>query len=167
MTGLVEAGIEQAGALAAVTNGDNSNIVVARVARETYGVERVVARIYDPDRAEIYQRLGIPTIATVEWATERVLQRILPSRPNAAWIDPSAAVVLIERTLPSAWAGRTVAALDLPAHARVAAISRLGVGSVAGPDTVLQEGDIVHVMVAGGSLERFDEHLSGADEGGR
>ena len=75
---LEEAGVGHATALAAVTNGDNSNILIARVAKETYGVERVVARIYDPRRAAIYERLGIPTVATVQWATERVLRRILP-----------------------------------------------------------------------------------------
>src|SRR5215210_1340847 len=75
---LVEAGIERAGAVAAVTNGDNSNILVARIARESFGIERVVARIYDPRRAAIYQRLGIPTVATVSWTTDQVLRRLLP-----------------------------------------------------------------------------------------
>ncbi len=157
---LTEAGIEEAGALAAVTNGDNSNILVARVARETFGVERVVARIYDPRRAKIFERLGIPTIATVEWATERVLQRIMPDRPVAEWIDASANVLLIERPIPSVWAGRKLGDLDLAGHARVAAVTRLGEGSVAGPDTILQDGDVVHTMVSGDSIERFDRHLA-------
>ena len=162
------AGVEEAAALAAVTNGDNSNILVARVARETYGIERVVARIYDPRRAKIYERLGIPTIATVEWATERVLQRILPERPNASWIDPSAEVVLLERAVPARWAGHKVSDLDLPGHARIAAISRLGAGTVAHGDTVLQDGDVIHVMVGGDSIERFDERLSAPEPtGGR
>lgn len=164
---LTEAGIEEAGALAAVTNGDNSNILVARVARETFGVERVVARIYDPRRAKIFERLGIPTIATVEWATERVLQRIMPDRPATEWIDPSANVLLIERPIPSTWAGHKLAELDLAGHARVAAMTRLGQGSVAGPDTVLQEGDVVHAMVNGSSIEQFDRHLgNGPTKGG-
>lgn len=163
---LKAAGIEEATALAAVTNGDNSNILVARVARETFGVENVVARIYDPRRAKIYERLGVPTIATVEWATERVLQRILPTRPTAEWIDGSAKVCLIERPVPSAWAGRKVADLDLPGVARTAVVTRLGEGSVAWPDTVLQEGDLVHVSVDGASIELFDRHLSGAPTGG-
>lgn len=157
---LLAAGIEEASALAAVTNGDNSNILVARVARETYGVERVVARIYDPRRAKIYERLGISTIATAEWATERVLQRILPDRANASWIDPSAKVVLLERPVPTGWAGRTVADLDLPGHTRIAAISRMGTGAVANGDTVLQDGDVIHVMVAGDSIDRFEERLA-------
>jgi trk system potassium uptake protein TrkA len=163
---LKAAGIEEASALAAVTNGDNSNILVARVARETFGVANVVARIYDPRRAKIYERLGVPTIATVEWATERVLQRILPERPTAEWIDSSAKVCLIERPVPGSWAGRKVGDLDVAGHARVAVLTRLGEGSVAGPETVLQEGDLVHVSVGGDSIEFFDKHLQGAPTGG-
>ncbi len=96
---LIEAGIEDAAALASVTNGDNSNILIARVARETFGIENVVARIYDPRRAAIYQRLGIATVATVAWTTERVLRRILPSEAAVEWVDPSARVSLVERTI--------------------------------------------------------------------
>ncbi len=163
---LIAAGIEEATALAAVTNGDNSNILVARVARETFGIERVVARIYDPRRAKIYERLGIPTIATVEWATERVLQRVLPDRPHSEWIDASASVLLIERPLETAWAGKKVVDLDVLGHARIAVVTRLGRGNVAGPDTVLQEGDVLHVIVNGDSIERFDRHLAGGPTGG-
>ncbi len=157
---LKDAGVEEATALAAVTNGDNSNILVARVAKETFEVERVVARIYDPRRAKIYERLGIPTIATVEWATERVLQRIMPDRPTSDWIDPSAKVLLVERPVPPVWAGHKVAELDLAGHTRIGAITRLGEGSVAGPDTVLQENDVLHVIVGGDSIERFDQYLA-------
>ncbi|MEO9139551.1 MAG: TrkA family potassium uptake protein, partial [Jatrophihabitans sp.] len=74
---LVEAGIEHAGAFAAVSSGDNSNIIAARVARESFGVHRVVARIYDPKRAEVYERLGIPTVATVPWTSSRLMRAVL------------------------------------------------------------------------------------------
>jgi len=86
---MLEAGIEKADAFAALSNGDNSNILAARVAREVFGVKNVVARIYDPARAEIYQRLGIPTVATVTWATEQVLRRLLPGGSRGEWRDPS------------------------------------------------------------------------------
>src|SRR5690606_37465661 len=86
---LEAAGVREAAAVAAVTSGDNSNIVTARVARETFGVERVVARIYDPRRAAIYERLGIPTIATVQWAIDRVLRRLLPDAAGDDWVDPA------------------------------------------------------------------------------
>ena len=84
---LIEAGIETAAAFAAVSNGDNSNILAARVARETYGVKNVVARIYDPGRAEIYQRLGIPTVATVLWTSDQIMRRLLPEGSRSEWRD--------------------------------------------------------------------------------
>src|SRR6266536_4559598 len=112
---LEEAGIDRAGALAAVTNGDNSNILVARIARESFGIERVVARIYDPRRAVIYQRLGIPTVATVSWTTDQVLRRLLPSDQQAhEWVDPSGKVCLAEFMLPVAWAGKKLSELNEP-----------------------------------------------------
>jgi trk system potassium uptake protein TrkA len=157
---LIEAGIERAEALAAVTNGDNSNIVIARVARETFGVERVVARIYDPRRAAIYQRVGIPTVATVAWATERVLRRVLPDEPGIEWIDPSARVVLVERSVPAAWAGRRLSELEMPKMARVVAITRMGVSELPTPDVIAQEGDVVFLSVLSDALEAVDERLT-------
>ncbi len=158
---LLEAGIERAGAVAAVTNGDNSNILIARVARETFGVERVVARIYDPRRAAIYQRLGIPTVATVAWATERVLRRILPDEPAVDWVDPSAKVCLVERSVPPGWAGRAVAELEAT-EVRVVSLTRLGIAQLPPADAVLQEGDVVHLAVAAEALGALDDRLSGA-----
>jgi trk system potassium uptake protein len=163
---LVEAGIERAGALAAVTNGDNSNILVARIARETYGIERVVARIYDPRRAAIYERLGIATIATVQWATERVMRRIVPDAGEVEWIDPSAKVVLVERLVPRGLVGRRVGDVDEDAPARVVAVSRLGLSSVAYPQLVLQEGDVVYLAVGGDDTVKLDEWLAGTDQKG-
>lgn len=150
---LGEAGIARASALAAVTNGDNSNILVARVAREQYGIERVVARIYDPKRAEIYERLGIATVATVKWTSERILRRILPDLPAVEWTDPSAQVSLVEREAPVESIGERIVSLDV-AGGRVVAVRRLGAASIPGPDTVLQEGDVLYVAVPTGSLER-------------
>src|SRR5437667_7464863 len=105
---LIEAGIEEADAFAAVSSGDNSNILSARVARETFGIENVVARIYDPKRAEIYQRLGIPTVATVRWTADQMLRRLLPEGSQAEWRDPSGTVILREVHVHPAWVGRPV-----------------------------------------------------------
>src|SRR3954469_21057867 len=123
---LIEAGIEKAGAFAAVSNGDNSNIIAARVARETFGVENVVARIYDPGRAEVYQRLGIPTVATVRWTADQVLRRLLPHGAESEWRDPTGCVVLAEVHVGEKWLGRPVRELEEAAKARVAFITRLG-----------------------------------------
>ena len=157
---LKEAGIEEAGALAAVTNGDNSNILVARVARETFGIERVAARIYDPRRAAIYERVGIPTVATVQWATERIMHRILPDRAISDWVDPSAKVMLVERPVPAAWAGHPVHDLEVTGEARLVALTRLGVACVPTGDLISQEGDVIHIAVAGDHIDSFERHLS-------
>jgi trk system potassium uptake protein TrkA len=159
---LREAGIEKASAIAAVTNGDNSNIMIARVARETFGVERVVARIYDPRRAAIYERLGIPTIATVQWTTDRILRRVLPDANASEWTDPSTKVALVERPVASSWAGRRLRDLDVPGLAKVVALSRLGVGQVPADDLVTQEGDVVYMAVEADRITDLDEHLSGS-----
>lgn len=160
------AGIEGAGALAAVTNGDNSNIVVARVAREEFQVERVVARIYDSRRAAIYERLGIPTVRTVDWATQQVLQKILPGSHEMKWVDPSAKVCMIERPVPPAWAGRRLIDLEIDGVARICAMSRLGEAMLPAPNQVCQEGDIVWAMVTGDEMDRFELHLTGVTETG-
>ncbi len=157
---LKAAGIEQAGALAAVTNGDNSNIVVARVAREAFQIERVVARIYDYRRAAIYERLGIPTVATVQWATERVLRKILPDAHAVEWVDPSAKVCMVERTVPGHWAGKRLLGLELAGVSRVVAVSRLGESSLPDDKQVAQEGDVVWVAVSGDQMDTFEEHLT-------
>lgn len=162
---LLRAGIEKADAVAAVTNGDNSNIVVARVAREAFGVERVVARIYDHRRAAVYERLGIPTVATVQWTTERVLRRILPEAPGVDWIDPSAKVALIERMVPTEWAGRPLSDLEIPGTVRVSVLGRLGVASVPNHDDIAQEGDVVWAMVDGDAIDAFDAHLESGPQG--
>jgi trk system potassium uptake protein TrkA len=141
---LAEAGIEGAGALAAVTNGDNSNILTARIARENFGIERVVARIYDPRRAVIYQRLGIPTVATVSWTTDQVLRRLLPSdeQPHD-WVDPSGKVCLVEFDMPVAWAGKKLSGLNEPGRFWLTAVSRLGAAQIVSPAIMGQEGDVL------------------------
>ncbi len=143
----LEAGIQEAYAFAAVSNGDNSNILAARVARETFGVSNVVARIYDPGRAEVYQRLGIPTVATVKWTADQMIRRLLPVSATPEFRDASGVLVLTEVRVHLGWVGRRMAALEAAAEGRVAYLTRLGEGLVPGPDTVYQEGDLVHMVL--------------------
>src|SRR5687768_15446405 len=106
---LSRAGIEKADAFAAVSSGDNSNIIAARVARETFGIQQVVARIYDPGRAEVYQRLGITTVATVKWTADQILRRIQPAGAEPDFRDPSGTIRLDQLPVTEAWVGqRTV-----------------------------------------------------------
>ena len=152
---LMEAGIEEADAFAAVSSGDNSNVIAARVVRESFGVARVAARIYDPRRAEVFQRLGIPTVATVRWTAYQMLRRLLPDGTEPLWRDPTGAVVLAEVAYGSDWVGEKVQELEDAAHTRVAFISRLGEAMLPVGGTVLQEGDVLHVIAPESDLERI------------
>ncbi|MFD6966935.1 TrkA family potassium uptake protein [Streptomyces sp. NBC_01310] len=153
---LREAGIEDAGAFAAVSSGDNSNIIAARVAREMFGVENVAARIYDPKRAEVYQRLGIPTVATVRWTADQMLRRLLPSGAEPLWRDPSGAVQLAEVHASEAWIGHKVSKLQEETGVRVAFLTRLGEAVLPTSATVLQEGDLVHVMMRTDEIDKVE-----------
>ena len=157
---LLAAGVERADALAAVTSGDNSNIVTARVARENFAVSRVVARIYDPRRAEVFQKLGIPTVATVSWATDQVLRRLLANQQPTDWLDQSGRVALVEISVPPALAGTKVAELNDPGAWWLTALTRLGTARVATGDQVIQEGDLAHFMVDADALPRLTERMS-------
>jgi len=161
---LIDAGIERAEAFAAVSNGDNSNIIAARVARETYGISNVVARIYDPGRAEIYQRLGIPTVATVLWTTDQILRRLNPDGSRSEWRDASGVVKLCEMHIDKAWFGQPITLIEANTPSRVAFITRLGEGMIPNEHTVLQEGDLVHVMVAEKDVEITEMALSKSPE---
>jgi len=144
---LKAAGIERASAFAAVSSGDNSNILAARTVRETFGVSNVVARIYDHRRAEVFQRLGIPTVATVSWTAEQMLRRIVPSSAAEEWTDPTGTVSLAEVQLAQSWIGHSVVEIERKVGVRVAVITRLGSPLIPSHETVYQDGDIVRVIM--------------------
>ncbi|MCK9793380.1 TrkA family potassium uptake protein [Isoptericola sp. 4D.3] len=157
---LVQAGIEDTYAFAAVSDGDNSNVLAARVARETYGVENVVARIYDPQRAEIYQRLGIPTVATVRWTADQVLRRMLPFGATDEYRDPSGQVRLAQVDYHPRWAGTTVHRIEEAIGARVAFLSRYTDAVLPTAGTVLQENDVLHVLMRGDDAAAVERVLT-------
>ena len=157
---LVEAGIERAEAFAAVSSGDNSNIIAARVARETFGIENVVARIYDSRRAEVYQKLGIPTVATVRWTADQVIRRLLPAGTLSEWRDPSGQVALAEVEVAPAWVGHKISALEEQSGARVAMITRFGNGILPQRGMLVQDGDLVHVTMLWEERENVERVLA-------
>ena len=157
---LLEAGIDRADAFAAVSNGDNSNILAARVARETYGVKNVVARIYDPGRAEIYQRLGIPTVATVIWTADQILRRLIPDGSLPEWQDPTGSIKLLEVHIHEGWYGQPATKIEEATGARLAFLTRLGKGVLPDSHTVLQEGDLVHMLVMEDQRENVESTLA-------
>lgn len=157
---LQRAGIERADGFAAVSSGDNSNILAARVVRETFEVHNVVARIYDQGRAEVYERLGIPSVATVRWAADQVLRRLLPSGSEPQWRDPSGSVRLIEVHVDSGWVGTSISALEISARTRIPFVMRFGTGIVPTQSTVFQDGDLLYAAVTNEQVAEVEDILS-------
>ena len=149
---LMQAGVERADAFAAVSSGDNSNIIAARVAREEFGVQHVVARIYDPKRAAVYERLGIPTVATVPWTTDRLLRMVLPDGVTTAWRDPSGTVAVLQLPLHEDWVGRRIGEVEQATGARIAFIVRFGTGVLPHDHTVVQADDLIYAAAISGTV---------------
>ena len=160
---LREAGIERADAFAAVSSGDNSNIISARVARETFSVPNVVARIYDPRRAEIYQRLGIETVATVAWTTQQIIRRIQPIAAEE-YRDATGTLALAELPVHPGWIGQKSSKLGFDSGARIGFIHRFGEAIMPTKETVIQEGDIVHAIFKLSEQESVMNIFSSAPE---
>jgi trk system potassium uptake protein TrkA len=157
---LVAADIEHADGFAAVSSGDNSNILAARVVRESFGVDNVVARIYDQGRAEVYERLGIPTVATVRWTADNVLRRLVPGGAAGLWRDPSGNVQLVEVPCHVGWIGQTVRSIEAEIRTPIPALTRYGSAMVVAETTVLQSGDIVYAMIESDRVDDVQATLS-------
>ncbi len=159
---LLQAGIYEASAVAAVTSGDNTNILTARIARETFEIPYVVARIYDPRRAVIYQRLGIPTVATVSWTVDQVVRRLLPEEAVTAWTDPTGEINMVEHQLPESYCGHSYGELTDGDRFRPVMVTRGGQARLVGTNLVGQEGDVVHFAVRTDAVGDLDRRLAGA-----
>jgi trk system potassium uptake protein TrkA len=162
---LIKAGVRHSDAFAAVSSGDNSNIIAARVAREEFGVQHVVARIYDPKRAAVYERLGIPTVATVPWTTDRLLRMVLPDGVATAWRDPSGTVAVLQLPLHEDWVGRRIGEVEAATGARIAFIVRFGTGVLPKADTVVQADDLVYAAAISGTVTDVSTAAAAAPEG--
>jgi trk system potassium uptake protein TrkA len=163
---LLAAGIERGDAFAAVSNGDNSNIIAARVARETFGVATVVARIYDQGRAEVYERLGIPTVATVRWTADRILRHVLPEGHVDLWRDPTSTVAIVEMPIHPAWVSYPVSVLEDTTGARLAYLMRFGIGTLPTRSTVIQDGDQLYFLVTDDMRDAVTAAAAAAPDGG-
>lgn len=159
---LEEAEIDKSSAFAAVTSGDNSNIVSARVAKEHYRVPHVVARIYDPRRAQIYQRLGIQTVATVRWTTDQILRFLFPDEVPVAYTVDNGEVVVTAVPVPPEVVGQKVTNLDIEGRRKIVALSRFGVPRVPDNSITLQQDDILYVSIARPDLADLPENLKAA-----
>jgi trk system potassium uptake protein TrkA len=163
---LREAGIERADAFAAVSSGDNSNIISARLARETFGVSRVVARIYDQRRAQVYERLGIPTVATIRWAADRMVRHLVPEGTVEVFRDPTSVVSIVEAPLHRDWIGQPLTSLEAATGTRAAYVMRFGIGALPTSSAVLQDGDQVFMLVTDDIVGAVLAVAAGSAEGG-
>jgi trk system potassium uptake protein len=161
---LEEAGIKEADAFVAVSSGDNSNILSARVAREYYHVPTVIARIYDPRRAEIYERLNIPTVASVRWAAKQVMLMLFHGKEE---IKESIGgdLVRLRIEVPTHLVGKPVSSLQVDKKVLVAGVERGGQGFIPNGQSTFQEGDVAHVIVHRNAMDVLDEQLTPIAEG--
>lgn len=161
---LLQAEAGQADGLAAVTSGDNSNILCARIARDNYNIKNVVARIYDPARADIYMKLGIPTVATSLWTTQQVKRWLMPTDDSIEWSDGTGSLHLVERIVPDHLAGRPVSAFNVDNEVRVVGIIRGGLGRVSIDGLFAQEDDVFEFLVTTGGLGDLQTLLGLAEQ---
>lgn len=150
---LTEAGIADCDAFAAVSSGDNSNIIAARVARETFDVDRVVARIYDAKRAAVFERLGIPTVATVPWTTQRFVAALGETSSTPVWHDPSGELAMVVIDFHESWIGADAARFQDLTGARVTFLARMGQVVLPDPRTVIQDDDVLYAAVATSNVD--------------
>lgn len=154
---LLAAGIEQADGFASVTNGDNSNIVSAQIARREFRVPRVVTRIYDPQRADIYKKFGIPTISSTVWGANELREHLLYPELKSEVSFGSGEVLMIEIEAPHRLAGHPAGELEIPGQALVVCIVRLGRAFLPDQATILAAGDLLYANVAAEALDRFKQ----------
>jgi trk system potassium uptake protein TrkA len=161
---LEEAGIKEADAFVAVSNGDNSNIVSARVALEHYHVPNVIARIYDPQRAEIYQRLNIPTVATTTWGVKQIMLMLTHPREEIKESLVGGDLFRMRVPVPDHLVGKSVSSLSAEGKILVGGVDRKGSGFLPVATSTFQQGDIVQLILQKDGLELLDELLAPVGE---
>ena len=154
---LEEAGIQQADAFVAVSSGDNSNIVSARVALEYYHVPKVVARIYDPRRADIYERLNIPTVATTTWGVKQIQLMLLHDRQEIRESLGGGDLLRMRIPVSAHMVGKPAISFNVDGKILVAGVSRGGGGFLPTASSTLQEGDYLVVMLTKDGMDTLDE----------
>jgi trk system potassium uptake protein TrkA len=161
---LEEAGIKEADAFLAVSSGDNSNIVSARVAREHYHVPQVIARIYDPMRADIYEKLNIPTVSTTRWGVKQIVMMLTHPREEIKETLAAGDLFRMRIRVPQHLVGKPVDALNVAGKILVAGVDRGGSGFLPVPSSTFQDGDFAAVIVQKDALEMLDDLLEPVGE---
>jgi trk system potassium uptake protein len=158
-TALLEADVENAEGFIAASSSDNANIVAARIARNIFHVPRVVARLYDPMRAEIYQRLGLTTISTTGWGAERIVEVVTHTDLDVLHIFRGEGTTLVRLETPARLNGHQISQLNIPGEVMVIAITRNDQTFIPVPGTEFREGDVIHLTVISSAMNRLEEML--------
>jgi trk system potassium uptake protein TrkA len=161
---LEEAGVKEADAFVAVTNGDNSNIVSARVAREYYHVPKVIARIYDPRRAEIYERLNIPTVATTTWGVKQIMLMLTHPREEIKESLAGGDLFRMRLNVPDHLVGSAVGQLNVEGKIMVVGVDRGGHGFIPVASSTFQDGDVAQLVLQKDAVDTLDELLTPVGE---
>jgi trk system potassium uptake protein len=157
---LEEAGVKEADAFVAVSSGDNSNIVSARVALEHYHVPKVIARIYDPRRADIYERLNISTVATTKWGVKQIQLMLFHDRTEVRESLGGGDLIRARVPIPLHLVGKPAVSLNIDGKILVAGISRGGGGFIPTADSLLRAGDYVAVIMGKDGMDLLDAQLA-------
>lgn len=155
------AGLDRADALAAVTGSDEVNAVAARLGVKRFRVPRVVARIYDPGKASLYRRLGVQTVSQLEWGTRRIFELVTAAHVGAAAAIGAGQVELVDVPIPPVLEGRAITEIEVPSEVRVMALTRAGRTFLPDPPVRFGPGDVAHVAVAAGAMDRLERLLGG------
>ena len=156
---LIKAGIEHADAFAAASSMDNINIVAARIAHNIFHVPRVVARLFEPRRAEIYRRLGLITISSTTWGAERIRELLTHADLDTVMTFGRGEVVIITIDIPTHLAGRMVKHITMPGETNVVAITRQGQAIMPTLGTEFRSGDLIHIAVHASAMDRVEALL--------
>lgn len=162
---LLRAGIEEADGFAAMSSSDNANVVAARIARTIFHVPRVVARLFEPERAEVYKRLGLVTISSTTWGAERTRELLTHAQLDAVRSFGAGEVQLLEIEVPPGLVGHSVRDLSVPGEVTVITITRDGKALLPLLGTAFQAGDVIHLAVLSDAMDRVARLLD-LDEGG-
>lgn len=153
---LKQVGIEKADALCAVTNGDNTNLISAQVAKKIFRVPKVLARVYDPQRAHIYSALGLDIISGTMLFSAMLRDKIIESRFSSYLIE-SKDLGVIEIEVKDSLVGKTIQDINIPGDFLVVALRRMQGVIIPEPKTVLKNKDILMGVVKVSSLKEVRE----------
>jgi trk system potassium uptake protein TrkA len=162
---LRRAGIEQANGLAAVTNSDSVNAVVAHVARAAYHVPNVVVRNYDPSWRPLHEAFGLQVVSSASWGAQRLEELLYHVEIRTVFSAGNGEVEIYEFSVPEAWHGRSLQDVLLDDQCLAVAVARAGKAMLPSDEMLLEAGDVVLLSATTEGIEALRQRLGSAQEG--